>query len=87
MSAKVSISSQVVMGVIELEVKFLGGRVEHLQGLLDDFGAGSVSTDDCDVVAFHEFFVSFYWIGSCADCGSAQRAFLTELPCQIGDVG
>ena len=38
---------------LEAELELLRGGLEDLEALADDFGAGAVAGDDCDVVGFH----------------------------------
>src|SRR5262249_15739562 len=55
--AQVAIAADVVVAVVELEVKLFGRDIEDLDRLTDDLGSGTVGGDYRNVVAFHESMV------------------------------
>src|SRR5438046_9182028 len=54
LGAQETLSAQVVVGVLELERKFLRRRVHNLDRLAHHFRPGPVPAYDCNMVAFHE---------------------------------
>ena len=56
---EIAFTPNVVVGVVQLEVKLGGSDIEHLHGLTDHFGPGSVSTNHGNVIAFHRNKMAF----------------------------
>ena len=51
--AQVARATDIVVGVVELDVELRGSHIEHLYRLTDNFRACAVATDHCNIITFH----------------------------------